>query len=164
MTQPALTAEEVLAWLDKTSTNWRALIEEHPEILNLPCDVMGVSTVGGLLQHIVAVELRYADQLSGLPPTEYAAIPFDSAAAIYATHERAMRMLRELLAAGGDWDAKFEFVTRSMGPMRSSRKSVLFHAMLHGIRHYAQLATLVRQHGIKPGWPMDYLFMGLERV
>ncbi len=36
MTQPALTAEEVLAWLDKTSTNWCALIEEHPEILNLP--------------------------------------------------------------------------------------------------------------------------------
>jgi uncharacterized damage-inducible protein DinB len=164
MTHPALTAEEVLAWLDKTSTNWRALIEEHPEILNLPCDVMGVSTVGGLLQHIVAVELRYADQLSGLPPTEYAAIGFDSAAAIYATHERAMKMLRELLAAGGDWDAKFEFVTRSMGPMRSSRKSVLFHAMLHGIRHYAQLATLVRQHGVKPDWPMDYLFMDMERV
>ena len=164
MTQPALTAEEVLAWLDKTSTNWRALIEEHPEILNLPCDVMGVSTVGGLLQHIVAVELRYADQLSGLPPTEYAAIPFDSAAAIYATHERAMKMLRELLAAGGDWDAKFEFVTRSMGPMRSSRRGVLFHAMLHGIRHYAQLATLVRQHGVKPDWPMDYLFMDMERV
>ena len=164
MTQPALTAEEMLAWLETTSKNWRALIEAHPEILDLPCDVMGVGTVGGLLQHIVAVELRYADQLSGLPPTEYAAIPFDSAAAIYATHERAMRMLRELLAEGGDWNAKFEFVTRSMGPMRSTRKTVLFHAMLHAIRHYAQLATLVRQHGIKPGWPMDYLFMGMEKA
>jgi len=41
---------------------------------------------------------------------------------------------------------------------------VLFHALLHGIRHYAQLATLVRQHGIKPEWPMDYLFMGMERA
>ncbi|MGA1982588.1 MAG: DinB family protein [Acidobacteriaceae bacterium] len=164
MAQPALSADEVMAWLDTTSKNWRGLIEEHPEILNLPCDVMGVGTVGGLLQHIVAVELRYADQLSGLPPTEYAAIPFDSAAAIYATHDRAMKMFRELLAEGGDWDAKFEFVTRSMGPMRSTRKTVLFHAILHGIRHYAQLATLVRQHGIKPGWPMDYLFMGMERA
>jgi uncharacterized damage-inducible protein DinB len=164
MAQPALSADEVMAWLDTTSKNWRALIEEHPEILNLPCDVMGVGTVGGLLQHIVAVELRFADQLSGLPPTEYAAIPFDSAAAIYATHDRAMKMFRELLAEGGDWDAKFEFVTRSMGPMRSTRKTVLFHAILHGIRHYTQLATLVRQHGIKPGWPMDYLFMGMERA
>jgi uncharacterized damage-inducible protein DinB len=164
MTQPALTADEMIAWLDKTSTNWRALIEAHPEILSMPCDVMGVCTVGGLLQHIVAVELRYAEQLSGLPPTEYAAIPFDSAAAIYATHERAMRKFQALLDSGVDWNEKFEFVTRSAGPARASRKTVLFHALMHGIRHYAQLATLVRQHGIKPGWPMDYLFMGMERV
>jgi uncharacterized damage-inducible protein DinB len=164
MTEPALTADETIAWLDMTSKHWRALIEEHPEILQLPCDVMGVGTVGALLQHIVAVELRYAEQLVGLPPTEYAAIPFDSAAAIYATHDRAMKMYRELLASDLDWDAKFDFVTRSMGPMRASRKTILFHALLHGIRHYAQLATLVRQHGIKPGWQMDYLMMGVERT
>jgi uncharacterized damage-inducible protein DinB len=164
MAQPALSADEVMAWLDTTSTKWRALIEEHPEILGFPCDVMGVGTVGALLQHIVGVELRYADQLAGLPPTDYAAIPYDSAAAIYATHDRAMKMYRELLASGMDWDEKFDFVTRSMGPMRASRKTILFHALMHAIRHYAQLATLVRQHGIKPGWQMDYLFMGMERV
>jgi uncharacterized damage-inducible protein DinB len=164
MAQPALTADEVMTWLDTTSTKWRALIEEHPKVLTVPCDVMGVSTVGELLQHIVAVEQRYADQLSGLPPTDYAQIPFDSAAAIYATHERAMKMFRELLASSMDWDERIDFVTRSMGPARATRKTILFHAMLHGIRHYAQLATLVRQHGIKPGWPMDYLFMGIERI
>jgi hypothetical protein len=36
--------------------------------------------------------------------------------------------------------------------------------MLHGIRHYAQLATLVRQQGVKPDWQMDYLFVDMERV
>ena len=45
MAQPMLTADEMMAWLDKTSENWRALIEEHPEILAMPCDVMGVATV-----------------------------------------------------------------------------------------------------------------------
>ena len=164
MAQPALTAEEMLAWLETTSTNWRALIEEHPEILDMPCDVMGVSTVGQLLQHIVAVELRYAEQLSGLPPSDYSTIPFDSAAAIYATHDRAMHMVRKLLASGVDWDGKIDFVTRSMGPARSKRKTILFHSLMHGIRHYAQLATLVRQHGIKPGWQMDYLVMDMERA
>jgi uncharacterized damage-inducible protein DinB len=162
MAEPALGATELLAWLETTSVKWKALIEAHPEILNLPCDVVGVSTVGQLLQHIVAVELRYADQLSGLPPTEYSAIPFDSADAIYATHERAMGMYRDLLASDLDWDGKFDFVTRTMGPMRASRKTILFHALMHAIRHYAQLATLVRQHGIKPQWQMDYLMMGIE--
>ena len=162
MAQPGLSADEVMAWLEKTSMNWKALIEAHPEILAMPCDVMEVGTVNRLLQHIVAVELRYAEQLSGLPPSDYSTVACDSAAAIYATHERAMKMFRELLAGATDWDARFDYVTRSMGPARSRRKTILFHALMHAIRHYAQLATLVRQHGIKPGWQMDYLVMDIE--
>ena len=140
------------------------MVEAHPEILDIPCDVVGVSTVGGLLQHIVAVELRYAERLAGLPATDYAAIPFDSIAAIDATHQRAVTLFREQLTRDGDWDETIEFATRSLGDLRAARKTILFHALLHGIRHYAQLATIVRQHGIKPGWPMDYLFMGAERA
>jgi uncharacterized damage-inducible protein DinB len=164
MSQPELTAEETIAWLERTSEGWKSLVAVHPELLALPCDIMGVSTVGGLLQHIVAVELRYAERLSGLPATDYAAIPFDSADAIFASHESAISLFRELLASDIDWGERIEFVTRSMGTQRSSRKSVFFHALLHSIRHYAQLATLVRQHGIKPAWPMDYLFMDMERA
>ena len=164
MTEPALTAGEVFAWLEKTSTSWRKLLEAHPEILVMPCDVMGVTTAGGLLQHIVAVELRYAERLAGLPATDYSAIPYDSAEAIYQVHERAVSLYREQLESAVDWDEKIELVTRSMGILRASRKTVLFHAQLHSIRHYAQLATLVRQHGVKPDWPMDYLMMGAERV
>ena len=164
MTEPALTASEVFAWLEKTSTNWRKLLEAHSEILAMPCDVAGVTTVAALLQHIVAVELRYAERLAGLPATDYAAIGYESAQAIYAVHERAAELFRGQLEASVDWGEKIEFVTRSMGTMRASRKTVLFHALLHSIRHYAQLATLVRQHGVKPDWPMDYLMMGAERV
>jgi uncharacterized damage-inducible protein DinB len=164
MAECVLTAGEMLAWLDTTSTKWKALIEAHPEILDMPCDVMGVSTAGGLLQHIVAVELRYAEQLCGMPPTEYAKIPFDSAEAIYATHHRAMALWRGQLANAVDWDEHIDFVTRSMGPARATRKTIFFHATLHAIRHYAQMATLVRQQGVKPDWPMDYLFMGMERI
>jgi uncharacterized damage-inducible protein DinB len=164
MNEPAVTADEMMAWLERTSIGWRDLIASHPEVLALPCDVMGVSTVGGLLQHIVAVELRYAEQLSGLPPTDYAAIPFGSAAETYATHQRATTLLRTLLGSDIDWNERIDYVTRSMGPARSLRKTILFHSLLHSIRHYAQLATLVRQHGIKPGWPMDYIVMDFERL
>jgi uncharacterized damage-inducible protein DinB len=164
MSQPALTAEETMAWIERTSTGWQELVAAHPEILLLPCDVMGVPTAGELLQHIVAVELRFAERLAGLPATDYAAVPFDSAEAIYATHQRAMTLLREQLASNVNWDERIEFMTRSFGPARSSRKTIFFHALLHSIRHYAQLATLVRQHGIKPGWPMDYLMMDVERA
>jgi uncharacterized damage-inducible protein DinB len=165
MAQPALTASETLAWLDKTSRGWRTLIEAHPEILTMPCSIVGVSTVGEVLQHMVGAELRYAERLAGLPATDYTAIPFDSAKAIYATHDRAAQLLQQQIERDDvDWDERIEFPTRSFGPARSTRKTVLFHAMLHCIRHYAQLATLVRQNGIKPDWPMDYLPMDMQLV
>jgi uncharacterized damage-inducible protein DinB len=164
MTQPVLTAYETLAWLEKTSSEWKTLLEAHPEILDAPCDVAGVTTVGGLLQHIVAVELRHAQRLSGIPATDYASIAFDSVEAIYLTHRCAVALFTRQLEADVNWEEKIEFPTRSMGMLRATRRAVLFHAMLHSVRHYAQLATLVRQHGIKPGWAMDYLAMDADRV
>jgi uncharacterized damage-inducible protein DinB len=164
MNEPVLTASDLLAWLEKTSNGWRQLLSTNPELLAAPCDIMGVATVAQLVQHIVAVELRYAERLSGLPATDYANIPFDSVASLYATHDRAMALYRQILVSGLDWDTRIEFTTRAMGPASSTKKTVLFHGMMHSIRHYAQLATLARKHGIKPGWGMDYLLMDLEPV
>jgi uncharacterized damage-inducible protein DinB len=162
MPEPVLTTTELIAWLETTSTRWQNLLNTHPELLSIPCDIMGVGTVAQLLQHIVAVELRYAERLSDLPVSDYAAIPFDNVESLYATHDRALAILRQLLASNIDWSQSIEFATRAMGPARSTRRTILFHALFHSIRHYAQLATLVRQHGIKPDWSMDYLFMQIE--
>ena len=162
MTQPALTAEEILIWNDKTATGWRRLLADHPELLNQTCDIAGTKTVAELLQHIVAAQLRYAERLAGLPISDYATIPFDSVESIYAIHDRATNIFQQLFASEIDWNEPIDFTTRAMGSFRSDRKTILFHALLHGIRHYAQLASLVRQCGVKPDWPMDYLFMHAE--
>ena len=160
----ALSGEELLAWVNTTSGNWRKLLTEHPEALDLPCDVLDVETAARLLQHIVAVELRYAQRLAGEAETSYDDVKYGSAEEIFETHARAMGMLRPLLAKeAGWWEERISFQTRSMGELRASRRTVLVHLLMHSVRHYAQLATLVRQHGIKPGWAMDYLMMGAER-
>ncbi len=158
------TGEEILAWVETTSTKWHDLITKHPEILTLHCDIINVKTAGELLQHIVAVELRYAERLSDLPATDYANIPYSTVDEIYATHDRAIALFKTQLASDVDWNEAIDFMTRTMGPARATRKTIFVHAMMHGIRHYAQLATLVRQHGINPGWPMDYLMMGFSRA
>jgi uncharacterized damage-inducible protein DinB len=164
MSEPNLSADELLAWLETTSTNWRKLLNAHPELLTQSCDIVGAKTVAELLQHIVAVELRYAERLAELPISDYANIPFDSVEAIYATHDRTINILRQVLASDIDWNQPIEYMTRSYGTARSARKTILFHLIFHGIRHYAQLATLARQHDIKPDWPMDYIFMDFARV
>jgi uncharacterized damage-inducible protein DinB len=164
LNEPKLTARDLISWVEKTSNGWRNLLAVHPELLDVPCDITNVQTVAQLLQHIVAVELRYTERLADLPATDYANVPYDSVERIYATHDHAFAFLQKLLDSEMNWDEPIEFSTRMMGPARSTRKTILFHLLLHSIRHYAQLATLVRQQGIKPDWAMDYLLMNVEAV
>jgi uncharacterized damage-inducible protein DinB len=158
----AITAEELQEWVENMSSRWRKLLSTHPEILSFPCDIRETSTVAQLLQHIVAVELRYAERLNELPQTEYGGIPYNSVDALYATHDRAMEMLRPLLNRDeAFWETVLEMKTRSAGILRASRRTVLVHLLTHSVRHYAQLATLVRNHGIPSGIDMDYILMRL---
>jgi len=162
MPAPSLSADELLAWNEHTTQTLRTLIEQHPEILQLECDIYNTKTVAELLRHIVAVETRFAQRLAGVEESPYDAIPYSSAAEIFAVHDTALAGLRAELAKDDDWDRKLEFQTISLGRLRAPRKALLFHALLHSIRHYAQLATLLRQHGFAPGRQLDYLIMGVE--
>jgi uncharacterized damage-inducible protein DinB len=160
----AITGEELQKWVEHSSDSWKKLLSEHPEILSFPCDIRETKSVAELLQHIVAVELRYSERLNEIPQTPYESIPFDTVEAIYATHDRAMELLRPLLDRDeAFWGIVLEFQTRSAGTLRASRRTVLVHQLTHSIRHYAQLATLVRKHGVAHDWKLDYLFMGLQQ-
>jgi uncharacterized damage-inducible protein DinB len=159
----AITGEELQKWVEYTSNSWEKLLTEHPEILSFPCDIRETKSVAELMQHIVAVELRYAERLNEIPQTPYESISFDSVEAIYATHHRAMELIRPLLDRDeAFWETVLEFQTRSAGTLRVSRRTVLVHLLTHSVRHYAQLATLIRHHGVAHDGIMDYIFMGLK--
>jgi hypothetical protein len=57
--------DELQIWVDVVSERWNGFILAHPQVLALPCDIRETSTVSELLQHIVAVELRYSQRLVG---------------------------------------------------------------------------------------------------
>ena len=159
----ALTAGELLAWADRTAIEWRALLTAHPEALAFPCDVNEGQSVGDLVHHIVEAELGYAARLCSTPALARDTIPKGTAEALYAAHDRAMAMLRELLAREHvDWEQLLEFSTRGAGVFRATRRTVFVHLLMHSIRHHAQLATAVRRGGVRADWGMDYLFMGVQ--
>lgn len=156
----SLTAEEALLWNDTTSQRWRSLLEEHPEALTMPCDIREGTLVRDLLQHIVGAELRYAERLMGDPVTDYAAIPKTNVTELFDMHDFAMAKYRTLVEDESyDWAREVEMETRSQGTLVALRRSVLFHALMHSVRHYAQLATLLRQKGIPAEFPMDYFLV-----
>jgi uncharacterized damage-inducible protein DinB len=161
----SLTADELLQWNDITATKWRALLEKHPEALVVACDVRGSETVADLLQHIFAAELRYAQQLRAEPISDYADIPKSTIAELYRTHDLAMEKYRALIADSTyPWDEEILVTTRSAGDLIAPRRTIMHHGLLHAIRHYAQLATLLRHAGVVANWPMDYLFMNVRRA
>lgn len=161
---PDLTASELLHWWTVTSDNWRRLLAAHPELLEASCDIAGTTNVAGLIQHLIAAEIRYAERIAGQPVTEYADIPVTSVESLYSVHDRAAALYGQLLSANTDWEQRIEFETRTGGRLRASRRSVFLHAILQAIRHYAQLATIARHNGVKPDWPMDFLFLDAERI
>ncbi len=164
MNSASLSTDELLAWNDTTAKRWMDLLSAHPDFLDIPCDIYKPGTVRQLFQHIVATELRYAERLADSAVTDYAAISCATPAEIFATHTRAFARFRELLAQPSfDWSKEIVFNTLTAGRRSASRRAVLHHALLHGVRHYAQLATLARQHGISPG-PMDYLITASRTI
>jgi uncharacterized damage-inducible protein DinB len=161
----SIPVETLLVWNDTTAAHWRDFLLANPPILAIASDIRNSTTVADTLQHIVAVELRYAQRLASLPQSPYEDVPKDSADALFATHTRAFAVLRQLLADPAfDWSTELTFDTITLGPLRATRETILLHLTLHSIRHYAQLATLVRQHGFQPTWPMDYLFTAAQRA
>jgi uncharacterized damage-inducible protein DinB len=55
------------------------------------------------------------------------------------------------------------FPTRTAGTLTASRRKIFIHALLHGVRHWAQLAACLRQQGYKQDWQHDFIFTGVVK-
>jgi uncharacterized damage-inducible protein DinB len=161
----AIPIDDLLRWNDLTAQRWHDHLQAHPALLAVPCDVRNSSNVAQVLQHIVAVELRYAQRLASQPESTYDEVPFGSPDEIFTTHQRALDLIRPLLADPAyDWNHPLDFQTITLGEIRATRRDILLHTLFHGIRHYAQLATQARTAGFTPTWPMDFLMLNAVRV
>jgi uncharacterized damage-inducible protein DinB len=161
LTTAELSFTEMLDANERETAKWRNWFERQPAgVLDLPMDIGPAKSVREFMLHIFAVELRYAERLTGSAVTEYEALPAASAGELFATGERARKLYREYLSRATDADLAtvMEFSTRTAGVLRASKRKMFAHAMLHGVRHWAQLATALREKGHGTDWPHDFLF------
>ena len=119
-----------------------------------------LKNVRDVVMHIVAVQQRYAERLLDLPITEFEVLASKSGDALFAVADSSARDLRKFAAQtkDADWDALLTFPTRSYGTITASRRKVFVHALLHAVRHWAQLAAFLRQQGYKQDWQHDFGF------
>ncbi len=165
-TLAALTLPELLAYTTVETRAWREwLAGQPPEILDLTAGIRRTATVRQLIHHIVVVERRYADRLRGMPVTDYDAVRADTLDELFDAFEEARRSLANWVdrATEEDFSRTLRFTTLTAGALEASARKIVIHTVLHGVRHWAQLATLVRQHGYPTEWQHDILMSDVLR-
>jgi len=161
---------ELLDYSAEESNHWRDFFRQHPDALDLPCDIAGTKTVREVVFHIVAVQMRYAERLLNMPVTEFETLATKIAQGepgeeLFALSRKSLEDLRSFAIAANDadWDGTLTFPTRSAGELTASRLKIFIHALLHGVRHWAQLATHLRQKGYKQDLMHDFIASGVIR-
>lgn len=153
--------DELLAWNDEAAGYWYEHLDINPSLLEVRCDIGGTRNVQELVRHIWGVELRWSQRLAGLPQLSKEATPAGPLEALFNLHREAVEIFRNLLAAPEQsWSEPYIFdLAQIPENLRSpSRRKVAAHALFHSQRHYAQLATLVRQAGLPVRVGGDLLF------
>jgi uncharacterized damage-inducible protein DinB len=158
MTESGISLAELLAWNDEAAHSWKHHLEANPALLEVACDIGNAGNVRGFVRHIWGAELRWANRLAGLENPQLATGPLD---ALFAMHIQASGVFRSLIdgpeaAWAEPYFLKLDWVPEDK--RRMSRRKIALHALFHGHRHYAQLATLARTAGFPAQFGGDLLF------
>lgn len=115
-------------------------------------------TIGALIRHIFSAELRYMERIAALPLTDPASVPSNEATALFQFGTVSRGRFRELLRTlpPPEWVRPREF-TLLNATVRLSPHKIVLHVLTHEIRHWAQVATLLRLQG-HVGAGQDLLF------
>jgi len=160
-----ITLEELLRWNEQSASYWKAHLDANPNLLDLPCGIGGAANVQEFIRHIWGAELRWVERLAGTPETPREQIPSGPLDALYGLHRQAVPIFRGLLAAPeSSWNEpyilKFDWIPPDLRTV--SRRKIATHALIHSQRHWAQLATLVRNAGFPSDFRGDVIFADLS--
>jgi uncharacterized damage-inducible protein DinB len=159
---PTLSLTDLIAYTDWERQQWRTfLIRQDPQVLDIPAGPHGdgrFHKVSDLLRHIFSAEKRYVDRLSNRPITDPSTIPTGPLDALFDFGQQSRKDLNDFVATfpADAWDTPQELKLMNSSFMVTPRK-IIVHVLLHEIRHWAQIATLLRLNGIALEFH-DFLF------
>jgi uncharacterized damage-inducible protein DinB len=149
-----LNYEHLLEYTDWQRESWHAWFTRHGagalSVSPGPHGDSRMNTVGEVVRHIFSSETRYIERLSDRPLTDTSVVPTGDVDALFAFGRGARAALRAYIATLPDsqLDVARELVIVDHNRRLTPRK-ILTHVVLHEIRHWAQIATLLRLQGMK---------------
>ena len=165
MTTPASEIDYLLDYTEWDRQQWEAWFRSEARdtlLLDLGANADGrIANVGELVRHIFSAEQRYVDRIQELPITDTSTVPADDVDRLFDFGRQSRQNLRRLVETfpPNRWEQPREVqiasYTRVITP-----KTMLVQSVTHEIRHWAQLATLLRLTGRRTG-VHDFLLSGV---
>jgi uncharacterized damage-inducible protein DinB len=158
----SLTMTDLIDYTDWERQKWFDWLRQRgQEVLEISLGPHGdgrFEKVGESIRHIFSAEKRYIERLSDRPMTDTAAIPACDIEALSQLGQQSRRELREFIEAfpSEAWDSPREFKLMSSF-LTATPKKIVTHVLVHEIRHWAQIATVLRAQGLKDDFH-DFLF------
>jgi len=123
-----------------------------------------MATIGGVVLHIFAVELRYAQRLLDQEVTQWEDFRQISIEEVFELGDNARGLLVQFLttAPESELDRVLTFQTLTAGTVTASKHKIASNIFLHDIRHWGQIATVLRQNGFADQWPHDMLLSSVK--
>ena len=153
--------------LELTSTEhhrWHDWFIERPQAWAVPFATGRMATIGGVVMHIFGVELRYAQRLLDEEVTDWEDFRQTSIEDVFELGDLARGQLVHFLttAPEAELDRVLNFQTLTAGLVSASKYKIASNVFLHGIRHWAQVATVLRQKGFSDQWSHDMLLSSVR--
>jgi uncharacterized damage-inducible protein DinB len=153
--------------LELTSTEhhrWRDWFVEHPKAWAVPFATGRMATIGGVVLHIFGVELRYAQRLRDEEVTAWEEFRQTSIEEVFELGDHARGQLVHFLTTAPERELEkvLTFQTLTAGTVTASKYKIASNIFLHDIRHWGQIATVLRQNGFSDQWPHDFLLSSVD--
>ena len=153
---------DLLDYTEWERAKWHVVLQQQgPDVLKVTAGPHGdgrFKAVGDVIRHIFSAEKRYVERLAGRPLTDTSTLATDDLDALFAFGKGSRHELRRLIDtfASEQWDVSQDF-TLMNSFLRATPRKIVIHVVMHEIRHWAQIATLLRLQGVIAEFH-DFLF------
>ena len=152
---------DLLRYEETETARWRAWLAKQPaEVLDLPFgdSARHMGTVREMLWHIFITEWVYGCVLNGESFDGWDRFKKETLDDLFGIQREAHRLLSAYLATASDADmTKRQTLSARGTTIEGSARKFLTHTFLHSLRHWAQIATVLRQNGHQTDWQHDYV-------
>ena len=157
----SLTYSELLHYTSDEREKWRVWLNANQGAIDAPVHPGGrFATVGKLIDHVFLVERRHLQRLTGDRPSESTGLTGNNAPPLFDYGASVRRELEQFVADLEDDAAEVPRPVQvaSGGEYTLTPRKLLFHILLHEIRHWAQIALAVRLAGFDPPGQHDLFY------